>query len=103
MMRWAIRVISCNQEIQVKVQQELDMVFGKGVVVIWDNLLSYTRGSGRCCIWAFVLGVSMLFSASFFFSSGDFTSPLAKTYSTFFTGVSTFSGSFLASSSSDSS
>jgi hypothetical protein len=49
MMRWAIRVISCNQEIQVKVQQELDMVCDKGVVVIWDKLLSYTRGSGRCC------------------------------------------------------
>ena len=77
MMRGAIRVISCNQEIQIKVQQELDVVFGKGMVVIWDNLLLYTRGSGRCCIWAFVLAVSMLFSASFFFSSGDFTSPLA--------------------------
>jgi len=44
MMRWAIRIISCNPEIQVKVQEELDTVCGKGVDVTWDqqHSLPYT-------------------------------------------------------------
>ena len=44
MMRWAIRILSCNKEVQAKVQQELDKVCGPGVDVTWDkkDQLPYT-------------------------------------------------------------
>jgi len=44
MMRWAIRVISCNPGVQTKVQGEIDQVFGKGIDITWDrkNDLPYT-------------------------------------------------------------
>jgi len=44
MMRWAIRILSCNKEVQLKVQQELDKVCGPGVDVTWDkkDQLPYT-------------------------------------------------------------
>lgn len=40
MLRWAIRVISCNPGVQTRVQAEIDNVCGKGADVTWDKKLS---------------------------------------------------------------
>jgi len=37
MMRWAFRLLSCNPQVQRKVQAELDAVFGPGETVTWDR------------------------------------------------------------------
>jgi len=37
MLRWALRILSCNVEVQKKVQTELDDVCGRGVDVTWDK------------------------------------------------------------------
>ena len=44
MMRWAIRILSCNVEVQRRVQAELDKVCGPGADVTWDkkDALPYT-------------------------------------------------------------
>ena len=49
MMRWAIRILSCNREVQTKVQAELDAVCGPGCDVTWDKKeqLPYTMAVMR--------------------------------------------------------
>jgi len=44
MLRWALRILSCNLEVQKKVQAEIDEVCGKGVDVNWEmhSQLPYT-------------------------------------------------------------
>jgi len=44
MLRWAIRILSCNKHVQKEVQEELDRVCGPGVDVTWDkkDQLPYT-------------------------------------------------------------
>lgn len=44
MLRWALRILSCNLEVQKKVQAEIDEVCGKGVDVTWEmrSQLPYT-------------------------------------------------------------
>merc|ERR1712183_721954 len=37
MMRWALRILSCNKEVQARLQAELDVVCGPGVDVTWDK------------------------------------------------------------------
>jgi len=37
MMRWAVRIMSCNPEVQAAVQQEMDRVCGKGSDITWDR------------------------------------------------------------------
>lgn len=44
MLRWALRILSCNLDVQKKVQEELDDVCGRSVDVTWNkkNELPYT-------------------------------------------------------------
>ena len=37
MVRWALRILSCNKEVQTRLQSELDAVCGPGVDVTWDK------------------------------------------------------------------
>ena len=37
MVRWALRILSCNKEVQARLQAELDAVCGPGVDVTWDK------------------------------------------------------------------
>jgi cytochrome P450 family 2 subfamily K len=45
MMRWAIRILSCNPKVQDKIQAEMDNVAGRGQEVTWEmrDRLPYTR------------------------------------------------------------
>ena len=40
MVRWALRILSCNKEVQARLQAELDAVCGPGVDVTWDKRAS---------------------------------------------------------------
>lgn len=44
MLRWALRILSCNVDVQTKVQAELDKVCGRGAEVTWNmkGQLPYT-------------------------------------------------------------
>ena len=37
MLRWSVRILSCNPEVQDKVGEELDRVVGKGAEVTWEK------------------------------------------------------------------
>lgn len=37
MMRWAVRLLSCQPAVQARAQAELDTVCGRGVDVTWDQ------------------------------------------------------------------
>jgi len=37
MLRWAIRILSCNVQVQRRLQQEVDQVCGPGVDITWDK------------------------------------------------------------------
>merc|ERR1719495_2996981 len=47
MLRWALRLLSANPKIQLKVQEELDNVIGRGIDVTWDRRteLHYTMAT----------------------------------------------------------
>ena len=47
MVRWALRILSCNKEVQARLQAELDAVCGPGVDVTWDKRekLPYTMAT----------------------------------------------------------
>lgn len=60
MLRWAIRILSCHPEVQVKVGEELDSVVGKGVEVTWDKRkeLPYTMAVMKVTL--FILNMCVL-------------------------------------------